>query len=113
MLIHGSQLQIWLYAQPVDMRKQFDGLAVLAQNQLQGKASSGDLFAFVNRKRTQIKILYYDRGGYCLWSKRLEQGRFHQVISDSDKIGLDWTQLQCLIEGINWQKMEKQNRFKA
>jgi len=113
MLIHGAQLQIWLYAQPVDMRKQFDGLAVLAQNRLQGEASSGDLFVFVNRKRSQIKVLYYDRGGYCLWSKRLEKGRFHRVMSDSDKIGLNWAQLQCLIEGINWQKMEKQSRFRC
>ena len=113
MLIHGAQLQIWLYAQPVDMRKQFDRLAALAQNQLQGQASSGDLFAFVYRKRTQIKILYYDRGGYCLWSKRLEKGRFHQVISDTDKIGLNWTQLQCLIEGINWQKMKSKVDLEA
>lgn len=112
MLIPGAQLQIWLYAQPVDMRKQFDGLAVLAQSKLQSQASSGDLFVFVNRKRTQIKILYYDSGGYCLWSKRLEQGRFHRVISDSDKIGLNWTQLQCLIDGINWQKMQKHKRYR-
>ena len=111
MLIQGAQLQIWLYAQPVDMRKQFDALAVLAQSKLQSQASSGDLFVFVNRKRTQIKILYYDSGGYCLWSKRLERGRFHNVISDHDKIGLNWAQLQCLIEGINWQKMHKQSRF--
>jgi transposase len=66
MLIHGSQLNIWLYAPPVDMRKQFDGLAALAQNKLQSQASIGDLFVFVNRKRTQIKILYYDSDGYCL-----------------------------------------------
>lgn len=111
MLIHGAQLNIWLYAQPVDMRKQFDGLAALAQNKLQSRASSGDLFVFVNRKRTQMKILYYNSGGYCLWSKRLEQGRFHNVTSDSDKIGLNWAQLQCLIEGINWQKMKKNKRF--
>ena len=111
MLIHGAQLNIWLYAQPVDMRKQFDGLAVLAQNKLQSQASSGDLFVFVNRKRTQMKILYYNSGGYCLWSKRLEQGRFHNVTSDSDKIALKWAQLQCLIEGINWQKMKKNKRF--
>ncbi|MGB6139859.1 MAG: IS66 family insertion sequence element accessory protein TnpB [Pseudoalteromonas rhizosphaerae] len=112
MLIHAAQQQIWLYAQPVDMRKQFDGLAVLAQSQLRAQASSGDVFVFVNRKRTQIKILYYDSGGYCLWSKRLEKGRFHHVLSDSDKIGLNWTQLHCLIDGINWQKMQKNKRFR-
>ena len=68
MLIQDAQLQIWLYAQPVDMRKQFVGLAMLAQSKLQSQASSGDLFAFVNRKRTHIKILYYDNGYACLHS---------------------------------------------
>jgi transposase len=113
MLAHGANLQIWLYGQPVDMRKQFDGLAALTQSQLQSRASNGDLFVFVNRKRTQIKILYYSNGGYCLWGKRLEQGRFHDVVAASDKIGLNWAQLQCLIEGINWQKMKQNKRFKG
>jgi len=57
------------------------------------------------------KILYYSRGGYCLWSKRLEQGQFHRVKSDDDKIPLNWAQLQCLIEGINWQKAQQNKRY--
>lgn len=112
MLIQGANLQIWLYTQPADMRKQFNGLAALAQSKLNCRASNGDLFVFVNRKRTQIKILYYDNGGYCLWSKKLERGCFHNVASDGNKISLSWTQLQCLIEGINWQKIKQNKRFK-
>jgi transposase len=65
---------------------------------------------FINKRRTYIKILYYSRGGYCLWSKRLEQGQFHRVKSDGDKISLNWPQLQCLIEGINWQKAPQNKR---
>lgn len=112
MLLQDPNLSVWLYAEPVDMRKQFDGLAALAQSKLKCTASSGELFVFVNRRRTQIKILYYSRGGYCLWSKRLEQGRFHQVKHDEDKIPLNWAELQCLIEGINWQKSAKNKRFR-
>ena len=111
MLTPSSKLKIWLYARPVDMRKQFDGLASIAQHQLKVHASCGDLFVFINRKRSQMKVLYYERGGYCLWSKRLEQGRFHNVDSNTDKIDLTWTQLQCLIDGINWQKMKQNKRY--
>jgi len=65
--------------------------------------SSGELFTFINN---HIKILYYSSGGYCLWDKRLEQGHFHRVKND-DEISLNWTQLQCLIEDINWQPPHK------
>ena len=105
MLLQNPNLSVWLYVHGVDMRKQFDGLAALAQS------NSGELFVFINKRRTYIKILYYSRGGYCLWSKRLEQGHFHRVKSDGDKISLNWAQLQCLIEGINWQKAPQNKRY--
>jgi len=111
MLLQEPNLSVWLYAKPVDMRNQFDGLAALAQAKLKRVATSGELFVFINRRRTHIKILYYSRGGYCLWSKRLEQGQFHRVTSDEDKMSLTWAQLQCLIEGINWQKAPKSKRY--
>ena len=111
MLLQEPNLSVWLYAHPVDMRYQFNGLAALAQSKLKRPANSGELFVFINKRRTYIKILYYSRGGYCLWSKRLEQGQFQQVKSDNDKISLNWAQLQCLIEGINWQKAAKNKRY--
>jgi transposase len=111
MLLQEPNLKVWLYNQPTDMRKQFDGLAALAKVKLQEPAASGDLFVFVNRKRTHMKVLYYSKGGYCLWSKRLEQGCFHRISSHEDKVGLDWAQLQCLIDGIDWQKVRKKKRY--
>tara|TARA_B110000908_G_scaffold168805_1_gene224536 strand:+ start:506 stop:847 length:342 start_codon:yes stop_codon:yes gene_type:complete len=111
MLLQEPNLSVWLYAHPVDMRKQFDGLAALAQVKLKRPANSGELFVFINKRRTYIKILYYSRGGYCLWSKRLEQGQFQRVSSDDDKMSLNWAQLQCLIEGINWQKAPLSKRY--
>lgn len=114
MLLQDPNLNVWLYSQATDMRKQFDGLAALAQAKMNRQAASGDLFVFINRKRTHMKVLYYSKGGYCLWSKRLEQGRFHHVQSDPEdaiKHPLNWAQLQCLIDGINWQKTAKNKRF--
>ena len=90
-----------------DMRKQFDGLAALVQNQLAMKAHCGDWFVFINKRRTQIKVLYYHQGGYCLWSKRLEKGTFARVTGSANKAALNNAQLQCLIDGIYWQKVNK------
>ena len=58
------------------MRNSFDGLYALARHGLQQDPLSGQLFAFINRRATQMKVLYFDRSGWCLWAKRLEAGRF-------------------------------------
>lgn len=105
---HG---RIWLYTVATDMRKQFDGLAALAQTQLGEKAASGDGFVFINKRRTQMKVLYYHQGGYCLWSKRLERGTYQQV-PGALKLALNGAQLQCLIDGIYWQKDKQNKRLK-
>lgn len=115
MLLQDPNLQVWLYMQPTDMRKQFDGLAAIAKNKMAGNLSEKHLFVFINRKRTQIKALHYSQGGWCLWSKRLEQGHF-QTLSTTDKMHekteLSWGQLQCLIEGIHWKIKGKNKRLK-
>ena len=111
MLLQDPNLSVWLYKQPVDMRKQFDGLAALVRVKMNAAPVDGSLYVFVNRRRTQMKILYYSKGGYCLWSKRLERGCYNIIDMQDDKIGLNWAQLQCLIDGINWQKMKKNKRF--
>jgi transposase len=104
--------QIWLYTGDADMRKQFDGLAALVQKQLAMKAHCGDWFVFINKRRTQIKVLYYYQGGYCLWSKRLEKGTFARVTGNANKTALNNAQLQCLIDGIYWQKGKQNRRLK-
>jgi len=111
MLLQDPNLNVWLYNRPADMRRQFDGLAALTQSMLHSQASGGDLFVFINRRRTMIKILYYSKGGYCLWAKRLERGRLHQILDESEKIPLSWAQLQCLIDGLDWHKMRKNKRL--
>ncbi len=73
-MLFAGTARIWLYQKPVDMRRSFDGLAAIAQNQLELQVGSGDWFVFVNRRRTQMKILYYHGGGFCIRAKRLERG---------------------------------------
>ena len=104
MFFPEAQVRVWLYSRATDMRKSFDGLSALVRNALQEDPTSGHLFVFINRKRTQMKVLYFDRSGYCLWSKRLERGRFQSCSSGDDKALLSWTQLKLLLEGIDLQE---------
>jgi transposase len=94
------------------MRKSFDGLAALARQALDENPANGALFVFVNRRRTQMKVLYFDRTGYCLWSKRLEQGTFQVDWSDRAKVDLSWTDLQLILEGIDTRSVRHRRRYK-
>lgn len=93
------------------MRKSYDGLSALVRNKLQEDPLSGHLFVFINRKGTQTKILYFDRSGYCIWSKRLEQGTFRHHWHDVIKQPLQWTQLKPLLEGIDHRSVHQYKRY--
>jgi transposase len=100
MFFPEQQVRVFLYGQPVDMRRSFDGLFALVRHSMQQDPLSGHLFAFINRRATHIKVLYFDRTGLCVWAKRLEQGR---LLSDWRKMStreIDCTQLKLLLEGI-------------
>jgi transposase len=110
-LIPQGQLRIWLYVPPTDLRKSFDGLSALVRTKLQDDPLSGQLFVFLNRRRTQVRILYFDRSGYCVWAKRLEQGRFHSTPTDAAKQRLSWSDLQLILEGIDTRSVRRFKRF--
>ncbi len=100
MFFPEGQVRVFVYGKPVNLRLSFDGLYALTRNSLGQDPLSGHLFAFINRRATQIKCLYFDRTGLCIWSKRLEQGR---LVSDWSRLStreMDWTGLKLLLEGI-------------
>ena len=104
MFFPESQVRIWLCTVPTDMRKSYNGLSALVKNRLQGNPLSGELFVFVNRRQNQMKVLYFDRSGYCIWSKKLAQGQFVVRGAPGGKRQLNWTQLKLLLEGIEIKK---------
>ncbi len=112
MFFPEAHVRVWLYARPTDMRKSYDGLSALVKNTLREDPLSGHLFVFINRKRTQMKVLYFDRSGYCIWAKRLEKGRFHYRDHGGDKAALDWTQLKLLLEGIQLKDSRQYKRYR-
>lgn len=69
-------LTVFMYGEPVDMRKSFDTLSALVAHEMKRDLLEGDLFLFVGRDRKRAKVLYFDGTGLCLLSKRLEQGQF-------------------------------------
>lgn len=111
MFFPEAHVRVWLYNRPTDMRKSYDGLSALVKTVLQEDPASGHLFAFVNRKRTQMKVLYFDRSGYCVWSKRLERGRFQSLPHGEAKQALDWTRLKLLLEGIDIHERRRYKRY--
>ena len=112
MFFPESRVRIWLYTPPADMRKSFDGLSALVKGQMQEDPLAGHLYVFINRKRTQCKVLYFDRSGYCLWSKRLEQGQFHTHAQAAVKQVLEWTDLKLILEGVDTRSVRHYKRYR-
>lgn len=114
MFFPEAQLKVWLYTRPTDMRKSFDGLSSLVKEKLAENPLSGQLFVFVNRRGNYLKALYFDRSGYALWAKRLEQGRFHYRDSavSGDKVSLNVTELKLMLEGIDVRATRRYKRYR-
>lgn len=112
MLALKSGMPIWLCTQPTDMRRSFDGLSAQVRQLLLEAPQSGALFVFINRRRTQMKCLYFESGGYCLWSKRLEQGQFALATKAGNvKQRLQATEFFSLIEGFDLVITRRRKRY--
>ena len=93
--------QVYLAVGATDMRKSINGLSILVEQSLGRSPFSGDLFAFCNRQRNIIKILYWDQSGFALWQKRLEQQRFVWPQTGEDALTIDGDQLRWLLSGLD------------
>ena len=93
---------IYLACGATDMRRGFDGLAVMVQEVLAQNPHSGALFAFRGKRGDLIKLLWWDGQGLCLFAKRLEKGRFVWPISATGTVSMTTAQLAMLLEGIDW-----------
>jgi transposase len=97
-----AHTKIWLAAGVTDMRKGFAGLAAKAEQVLKKDPYSGHIFVFRGRRGDLLKIIWWDGQGACLFSKRLERGRFIWPSSSHGKTSLSVAQLSMLLEGIDW-----------
>ena len=104
----------YLYAPATDMRKGFDGLSGLVRNEMGSNPLSGDVYIFINRGRNRMKLLVWEAGGFVLYYKRLERGRFElpNVSSDGKRAKISWQKLMLIVKGIDLKSVKKRRRYK-
>lgn len=114
MLTLPPSIRLYVAPQPVDARKSFNGLSLYVQAQLRLEPLSGHLFVFFNRRRDQVRILFWDRSGYVLWAKRLERGRFRLPapwIHGGLHAQIEAAELALCLEGIDLSCAKRRPRW--
>ena len=103
MLSLTSGMKIFVYTQPADMRKGFNGLSGIVRSELQADPADGSLFIFINRRRDRMKLLHFDGGGYWMYYRLLEAGTFEELKTkdNSCRLQIDVTQLSMLLAGVS------------
>ena len=106
-------LRFYFYNAPTDMRKSFDGLSGLIQNNTDYNLLSGDVFVFVNRMRNKMKLLRWEHGGFILYYKRLERGTFEASQDFELQITkkLDYSTLVMMVNGISTRNIKYLKRY--
>jgi transposase len=113
-MIHlPASVRVYLATSPCDMRRSFDGLHALVNAVLQTDAFAGHLFVFANRRRDRVKILYWDRDGFAMWAKRLEEGTYAMPFSEADEVRREITaqELGALLSGIDLSEAKRRKRY--
>lgn len=110
-----ASFRYYLYREPTDMRKSFDGLSGIVQGQLRRNPTSGEVFIFVNRRRNKVKLLRWEQGGFILYYKRLERGTFELPKFEKDSVSyrMSWSGLMLMVEGISIEKSKQRRRYFA
>ena len=114
MLALPANIRLFLAERPVDFRGGFDSLVAIVENQFGLSALSGHVFIFLSKRGNQIRLLFWDRDGFCLVTKRLEAGTFRRVRRSSEgssHIEIDAAELVLLIEGVEVQEMRRRKRY--
>jgi len=111
MFFPANPAQVYIAPGVTDMRKSINGLSILVADHLELDPLSGHLFAFCNRKRDIIKILYWDRNGFCLWHKRLEKDRFQWPETEEDVLNVHGYELGWLLDGLSLDQCSAHRRL--
>ena len=113
MLTLPSSVKIFIYTQPADMRCGFNKLSMLTESFMLADPFSGHLFVFFNKVGDKCKILFWDRTGFVIWYKRLEEGTFEKLKSPPGRTSLeiDISKLTWILEGIDLFKTRRRKRY--
>ena len=114
-MIHlPASVRVYLCLTACDMRKSFDSLHALVRDHLELDAYAGHLFVFASRRRDRVKILYWERDGFAIWSKRLEEGTYAVPFAgeaNEKRQEITVQELGALLSGIDLDRAEKRKRY--
>jgi transposase len=123
MLGLGNHQKFYLYTSSTDMRKSFDALSGLVRNAMGQNPMDGSVYIFLNKRRNLIKLLQWDKSGFAIYTKRLEQGGYEQpkiskshpqgAQSDKSQMQLNWAELMLILEGISLKSARFKKRYEA
>ena len=99
------EVRVYLASSPIDGRKAINGLCASVMESFDGKLMDGSVFVFYNHARNRIKCLFWDRNGFVLYHKRLEQGKFHVGLNSNGHMELSQQQLDWLLAGLDFSLM--------
>src|SRR5271155_3364798 len=115
-MIHlPASVRVYLATSPCDMRRSFDGLHALVNAVMQLDAFAGHLFVFANKRRDRLKILYWDRDGFAVWAKRLEEGTYAMPFGEEQERRREITaqELGALLSGIDLSQAKRRKRYQC
>lgn len=107
----SSSQRFFLYRGATDMRRSFAGLSGIVTNELQKPLTSGDVFIFINKPRNSIKLLVWDRNGFVIYYKRLEEGTFEIPAGNEKSVVIKWDELVMMLEGISLKSVQRRKRY--
>jgi transposase len=116
MLSFPAGVRLYLANEPTDLRKSFSGLSMLVEHTFGLDAMAGHLFVFLNRRGNQVRILFWDRDGFCIVAKKLEKGTFRRVkrgAEGASHVEIDSVDLAHLLEGIEVKEVRRSARYRS
>ena len=107
------QAKVYLALGTTDMRKSINGLSLLVEDQFDLDLFTGNLFAFCNRRRDMVKILYWSGNGFCVWLKRLEEDQFRWPDSEQEVMEITSAALDWLLHGLDLRQAHRRLNYGA
>ena len=113
MLHLSPSCKYYLYRSPADMRKGFDSLSGIVTSELKMDVLSGSVFIFINKKRTQVKLLLWEGDGFALYYKRLEKGTYElpSIGQENNDLSISQEALQYILSGVSLKSIRKRKRY--
>jgi transposase len=113
MFIEWSKVRVFVRPGATDLRKQINGLTILVQTAINEDPLSGHMYLFSNHEKRLLKVLYWDRNGFCMWQKRLERDRFPWPRTEEAAREISLEQLRMLLAGIDFWNAHQSLAFSA